>query len=232
MVSGLIAFILSIILTIAIMVGCYFIIIKVFPRDKQNLIYEEYLKTRRSDEKRDFVVKSFKEIPVAANGQVAFIMGAEAVPYVDLELPVNKNYAIIAFDEQRILYDVLIPDSSKNYKIISNWNEDLPSLDIVMASFVFLGHYSKGFNLSEKLWHYIDSKIKPGGYFIGNFFDPDFNMFDEKFRDNKMSFLTKDQVLFLFKDYDILNFEEVKKPIEIDKKEYIEHYYEVFAKKK
>ena len=90
MVSGSIAFTLSMILTIAIMIGCYYIIIKIFPNNEQTIIYEKYLRTRL-DEKRDFVVKSFKEIPVAANGQVAFIMGAEAVPYLDLELPVNKN---------------------------------------------------------------------------------------------------------------------------------------------
>jgi tellurite methyltransferase len=232
MVSGSIAFTLSMILTIAIMVGCYFIIIKIFPDDEQRKIYKKYLMTGLSDEKRDFVVKSFKEIPFASKGQVALIIGAEAVPDSDIKLPANKNYNIIAFDEQRILHDVFIPDSSNNYKIIDNWKEDLPDLDIVMASFVFALHYSKGFNFSEKLWHYINSKIKPGGYFIGNFFDPDCKIFDEEFRDKYMSFLTKEQVLFLFKDYDILNFEEVNKPIEIDKKEYIEHYYEVFAKKK
>lgn len=228
MFCGTIVYFLALILLIAIFFGVCWGIGSFFPY-KAN--YESYLDTKFKDHERNFVSRSFQKIPIASKGQVVLIMGAEWAPYSDRKLPVAKNYDIIAFDDQRFSSDVIVPESENSTRIIYNWSADLPDLDIVMASFVFESYYSKGLNLFEKLWHYIDSKIKPGGYFIGNFFDPDCKIFDEEFSKG-MSFLTKDEVLFLFRNYDIINFEEVKKPLKINKKEIVEHYYEVFARKK
>jgi hypothetical protein len=196
---------------------------------KKKVSHTQYVTQMLHDDKRDFVSRSFQKIPIALKGQVVFIIGDESTRESDIALAINKNYDIIAYNEWNDIFQGPEPKNVK--RIISSWNADLPDLDIVMASFVFESYYSKGFNLFEKLWHYIDSKIKPGGYFIGNFFDPDSNIWDEKSRD-KMSFLTKDEVLFLFRNYDILNFEEVKKQLKIKEQEIVAHYYEVFARKK
>jgi len=162
-----------------------------------------YLEDKFHNPKRDFLIQVFDQIPQSFPGQVALILGAD-VAEGDILLPLEKDYTLIAFDGQMIYYDLMIPNYEK-YKnkinIIKKLNfETLPTLDLVMASFVL------PFFPSEELkpmWSSLDEKIKPGGYFVGNFFDPRFEIFNGKDRKN-MSFHTKDEVLDLFKNYEIL----------------------------
>lgn len=60
----------------------------------------------------------------------------------------------------------------------------------------------------EKLWKKIISSIDTEGYFVGNFF----GLNDEwKKTKETMTFLSKEQVIDLFKEFEIIKFKEVEK---------------------
>ncbi len=187
-----------------------------------------YLENKFKHPNRNFIMQAFAEIPKATPEQVALIMAAD-IAEGDIILPLERGYNLIAFDTQMIYYDFNIPSNLQNRdKITIVTNLDfavLPNLDLVMASYI-LPFYSQGD--FQKVWHDIDTKIKPGGYFVGNFFDPSSNIFNGKQIEN-MSFHTKEQVFALFKNYEILKFAEVSKNLENHNG--IEHYYEVLARK-
>ena len=63
-------------------------------------------------------------------------------------------------------------------------------------------------NNFKKLWNKISDSILIDGYFVGNFL----GINDEwKNTKEKMTFLTKEQVMELFKDFNIIEFKEVEK---------------------
>ncbi len=177
---------------------------------------------------RDFVVNSFKMIPVQSQKSppVALVLKAEVL-VEDLRLPLEKGYKVIAYDSQSVPFEIM-KDSygkfEKNLTVVNPSDQDefdktLTSLNLVMSSFD-LPFFEP--SMFKEEWSTLDQKIQKGGYFIGNFFDPSFSVFDEKIK-AQMTFHTKQEVLKLFKNYKILKFEEVNKGHE--------HFYEVFAQK-
>ena len=60
----------------------------------------------------------------------------------------------------------------------------------------------------KELWNKIDDSILKDGYFVGNFFGD-----NDEWKSTKegMTFLTKEQVIELFKDFEIIEFKEVEK---------------------
>ena len=60
----------------------------------------------------------------------------------------------------------------------------------------------------QSLWTRIEKSIKINGFFVGNFF----GVKDEWYktpRKDKMTFLTRDQVFDLFKNFEIIDFSEI-----------------------
>lgn len=175
---------------------------------------------------RIFIIEVFKEIPNVTADKKALVLAAD-VAGNDTVLPLKKGYSLIAVDSGQIYYDLIIPEKEKHkekIKIVSEINFDnISNLDLVMASFVLPFYSSKNFT---DLWRDIDNNLNIGGYFIGNFFDPAFNTFENH---EKMTFHTKQQVVDLFHNYEILKIEEVK--TKSLKRNCVEYYYEVFAKK-
>lgn len=176
---------------------------------------------------RDFILQAFKEIPQAKAGQIALAWDAN-INQADTELPLEKGYELIAIDGDWTGFELMIPnhdvyrDKVKIFRLDDlHWDMLPKKVDLVMASFVLLFNSPDAF---EKITH----RLKPGGYFIGNFMDPDNTVFLGKDRDGK-SFHTKEQVLALLKGFKILKFKEVQAPCVIP--EGMEHYYEVFAQK-
>lgn len=60
----------------------------------------------------------------------------------------------------------------------------------------------------KELWNKIDDSILKDGYFVGNFFGD-----NDEWKSTKewMTFLTKEQVIELFKGFEIIEFKEVEK---------------------
>jgi hypothetical protein len=179
---------------------------------------------------RDFILQAFKEIPQAKAGQIALAWDAN-INQADTELPLQKGYDLIAIDGYWTGFELMIPhydryrDKVKIFRLDDLYWDMLPkNVDLVMASFVLLFDTPDGF---KEITH----RLKPGGYFIGNFMDPDNTFFLGKDRDGKI-FHTKEQVLSLLKGFKILKFKEVKYPDDASDHCYTgDHYYEVFAQK-
>ncbi|MCX7337669.1 MAG: hypothetical protein NTX76_00055 [Alphaproteobacteria bacterium] len=184
-----------------------------------------YLNDKFWNQNHDFVTQAFEQIPTARPGQTTLMLAAD-VSEQDAILPIEKGYTLIAH-ECMMNSCTFMPPKDSSVKIIHGFDsESLPDLDVVMARFIFPLYTPEKF---EKIWQIIDRKIKPGGYFIGNFFDPQFEIFKDKER-KTMSFLGKDEILLLFKNYEIVKMEVVKKISPAQNG--LEYYYEIFAKKK
>ena len=211
-----------ILLTIPIIIfGCVMV-------DKHTNPFIVYWEDKFHNPKRDFIIQAFEKIPTAIPGQTALMLAAD-ISEKDAILPLQKGYDLIANDTRLIYYDLMIPNYEyykDKIKIIYDLNfNNMPSLDLVMASFILPFCSSEKFKTT---WYSIDQKIKINGYFIGNFFDPDFEIFKGNNR-NGMTFHTKQEVLDFFNNYEILKFKEVKQAS--IKQNGFEYYYEIFARK-
>ena len=85
-------------------------------------------------------------------------------------------------------------------------------------------------NNFKELWNKINDSILKDGYFVGNFFG---NNDEWKSIKEEMTFLTREQVIELFKDFEIIEFKEVEKDgtTGLGKMKHW-HIFNVIAKKK
>ncbi len=198
-------------------------------REKETNSVIVYLENKFHNPDRSFMELVFREIPKSPPDGKAFILGA-AINQKDVILPLENGYDMIALDSQIIYYEFMTPkrDLYKNkVTMIDRLDFDkIPQLDLVMARFI-IPFYSR--HRFSHRWKKMQEKIKPGGYFIGNFFHPDFGVFSSEEKAD-MTFHTKEQVRALFAEYDIFRLQEVKRAL--FHQEGIEHYYEVVARKK
>lgn len=193
--------------------------------------WEPYFRTMlKEGAAKEYIVQAFKIIPNPKSGEVALDLGA-GIGHETLLL-LEKGYNVIALDKQKIAFDLMLQRSEiRKYKdhlktIISSF-EDLdfnllPDLDIVIASASIPFINPKNF---DKFWTHLVAKIKSGGYFIGNIYDPGIvGTFNEE--RSAMTFHTKQQAINLFEKFTILSFKEDKEATD----EYGK--YEIIAQKK
>lgn len=214
------------ILILLIVISVLFII---FKPDRWKKYYQEKL----SQPPRQFVIDALAQIPKTQEQQIALDLGS-GIGHETLLL-LKNGFRVIAIDSQESAFKIMLerPDF-KNYKpylttIIKSFEKldfaAIPPLDAIIASFSlpFVRPEHFDFVFSKAI-----DKLKPGGYFIGNFFDPGFDVFKQSDRKN-MTFHTKDQVVDLFKNFKIISFKEIKTPAKEAGK--TDHTYEVFARK-
>ena len=119
-------------------------------------------------------------------------------------------------------------ENKENLKfIISNFEDiKLHKADLVYSCFSL--HFCKP-DKFDKLMEEITKNIILGGYFVGNFLGKE----DEWSNRKTMTFLSKEQVLKYFKNFDIIYFAEKKyiKDSVTEKNKYW-HVFEIYAKKK
>lgn len=214
--------------TVCAVVGVPVYFFQAAMKEKQTNPIVIYLENKFHSSDRDVVTQFFTHIPKAPPDGKALVLGA-LINEKDLIFPLQKNYHVIAVDDRVIFYDLMIPDYKK-YKnkvtIIDEPNlDELPEFDLVMARFILPFYSQTSF---QTLWRGIDEKLKPNGYFIGNFFDPDLSVFSRATKAN-MALHTKKQVRDLFDGYAIINLQEIKRAV--GNQEGVEHYYDVLARK-
>ncbi|RUR15416.1 class I SAM-dependent methyltransferase, partial [Legionella sp. km535] len=183
---------------------------------------------------REFIVNSLKSIPNPSSNATAIDFGA-GVGHETLLL-LQKGYKVLAIDNQKSALNILLnrKDIKPYQNHIQTYESSFEKLnlknnsksDIVIASFALAFCKPKQF---KQFWQQVTENIKPGGYFIGNTFDPGFTAFDKKDHDN-MTFHTKNETIKLFDDFEILTLNEIKKEATISGK--FDHYYEIVARKK
>jgi hypothetical protein len=211
------------IITIAI-----YLLISIYHHKKTDP-YILYLEDKFHNPQRAFILESFDKIKTLSKTKYSLILAAD-ISEGDIILPLEKGYNVIAFDWQRIYYDLMVPYGypyKDKVTTHTDWNfKTLPKIDLLMASFIF-----PFYNKSEfyKTWLELDAKIVKDGYFIGNFFGPENTIFAKTSDLSNTNFLTESEIKMLFKNYNIIFFKEIKKHSTIQ--DGVDHYYDVFAQK-
>ena len=174
-------------------------------RKKTNKNIEKYY-DNTENEMPNYTVKKFIELNVEPGNAVELGCGAGR----DTVYLIRNGWNVLAIDredvETRIVSKLLV-EELEQFEFFKQRFEDieLENSNLVVANFS-LPFCNK--NDFKKLWAKINHSILKDGYFVGNFLgDKD----EWKIAKEKMTFLTKDQVMELFRDFEIVEFKEVEK---------------------
>lgn len=154
----------------------------------------------------NYTVRKFIELNVKSGNAVELGCGAGR----DTVYLIRKGWNVLSIDredvESRITKN-LTKVELKRFRFSKQKfeNIELEKNNLVVANFS-LPFCNK--NDFKELWNKINDSILKDGYFVGNFFgDKD----EWKSTKEEMTFLTKEQVIELFKDFEIIEFKEVEK---------------------
>ena len=174
-------------------------------RKKTNKNIEKYY-DNTENEMPNYTVKKFIELNVEPGNAVELGCGAGR----DTVYLIRNGWNVLAIDrkdvETRIVSKLLV-EELEQFEFFKQRFEDieLENSNLVVANFS-LPFCNK--NDFKKLWAKINHSILKEGYFVGNFLgDKD----EWKIAKEKMTFLTKDQVMELFRNFEIVEFKEVEK---------------------
>lgn len=193
--------------------------------EKWNEYYEKTLSNTPSK-----ILKKFFDLNLenTMQSKVAIDLGCGAGN--DTIYLLNNNYIVTAVDKEKSVIDLIknrISDTSKLDFIITPFeNLKLPKTDLIVSNLSTFFCKPEYFN---SFCNEITSNITKGGYFVGNFLGKD----DEWNYISTRTFVDKEQLDTIFKDFDILLFEENKfnKPTAEGKMKFW-HIYQIIARKK
>ena len=158
------------------------------------------------DAKPNYTVKKFIELNVEAGNAVELGCGAGR----DTVCLIKNGWNVLAIDREDVESRIkakLSKEQLKQFKFLKQEfeNIELKKNNLVVANFSIPFCNKNNF---EKLWNEINNSILKDGYFVGNFFGVN----DEwKSIKEDMTFLTKGQVIELFKNFEIIELEEIEK---------------------
>lgn len=189
-----------------------------------------YYEKKLHDQPRAYVVNALASIPNIQNTTALDVgcgIGHETL------LLLEKGYKVTALDGEQIAIDSMLKRPEiKKYKtmlttMVSQFQklafEKLPQFDVIVASFSLPFCPPQHF---EYVLNQLLHKLKPKGYFIGTFFDPSFNVFQNKDR-QRMTFHTREQVKSLFENLTIIQLDQEISVATCGKK--TEHIYHITA---
>ena len=169
-----------------------------------NNIEKYYSNTKNA--KPNYTVKRFIELKIKPGNAIEIGCGAGR----DTVYLIKNGWKVLAIDNEdveSIITNKLSKEELKQFKFVKQKFEDveLENNNLVVANFS-LPFCNK--NNFKKLWNKIDDSILKDGYFVGNFFG---NKDEWKNTKEEMTFLTKGQVIELFKNFEIIEFKEEEK---------------------
>ena len=176
----------------------------------------------------NYTVKKFIKLNVEPGNAVELGCGVGR----DTVCLIKNGWNVLAIDRENVesrIVAKLSEEELKQFKFLKQKFEyiELEKNNLVVANFS-LPFCNK--NNFKELWNKINNSILKDGYFVGNFF----GINDEwKSTKEEMTFLTKEQVIELFKDFEIIEFKEVEKDgtTGLGKMKHW-HIFNVIAKKK
>lgn len=196
-------------------------------RKKTNKNIEKYY-DNTENEMPNYTVKKFIELNVEPGNAVELGCGAGR----DTVYLIRNGWNVLAIDREDVeirIVSKLLVEELEQFEFFKQRFEaiKLENSNLVVANFS-LPFCNK--NNFKELWDKINHSILKDGYFVGNFLgDKD----EWKNAKEKMTFLTKDQVMELFRNFEIVEFKEVEKDglTELGKMKHW-HIFNVIAKKK
>ena len=153
-----------------------------------------------------YTVKKFIELNIEPGNAIELGCGAGR----DTVYLIKNGWNVLAIDKENVekrICEKLDKDEFKKFRFIRQEFEklELESNNLIVANFS-LPFCNK--NNFRELWNKINKSIIEGGYFVGNFFGINDEWQKTK---EKMTFLTKEQVIELFEDFEIIKFKEIEK---------------------
>ena len=181
-----------------------------------------------TDAMPNYTVKKFIKLNVEPGNAVELGCGAGR----DTVCLIKNGWNVLAIDRENVESRIaakLSEEELKQFKFLKQKFEyiELEKNNLVVANFS-LPFCNK--NNFKELWNNINNSILKDGYFVGNFF-----VINDEWKSTKeeMTFLTKEQEIELFKDFEIIEFKEVEKDgtTGLGKMKHW-HIFNVIAKKK
>ena len=154
----------------------------------------------------NYITQKFIKLKIKPTNAIELGCGAGR----DTEYLIKNGWNVLAIDKEdvkSIITSRLSKEEQKNFKFSKQEFENiqLEKTNLIVANFSLPFCNQKQF---EKLWNKINESILKNGYFVGNFFG---NNDEWKKQEEEMTFLTKEQVIELFKNFEIIDFKEVEK---------------------
>lgn len=151
----------------------------------------------------------------------------------------KMGFSVTAIDKESQAFKWLYRQvqGQPHYGYLKTIQSDFTKIDwrAITDTDFFLASFALPFCPPEefpRVWREIDASIKPGGLFVGQFFDPNYKGFKESDR-RHMTFLTQAEVLKLLEDYQIQYINRKRERGLSGGGASIEaEYYEVIARKK
>ena len=167
---------------------------------------ERYYDNIESDKPRNNIEYFINEIKCNPGKAIELGCGAGN----DTVYLIKNNWNVLAIDredvEKRILNRLSQREKKKfRFQIQSFESLELEKSDLIIANYCLPFCNKDRF---EDLWNKIKESILCNGYFVGNFFG--INDSWNKTKPEKV-FLSKEQVIELFKDFEIIRFKEIEK---------------------
>ncbi len=122
---------------------------------------------------------------------------------------IKNKWNVLAIDREDVekrISDRLSKEELKKFKFQI---QDFENLQLEESNLI-VSNYSLPFCNKERfkeMWNKIKTSILPNGYFVGNFFGQNDDWYSTR---PKMTFLTKEQVVDLFKEFEIIRFKEIE----------------------
>ena len=145
---------------------------------------------------------------------------------------IKNNWNVLAIDKEGVEERIAKRLNNEELKKFRFKRQDFESMEIEKSNLI-IANYCLPFcnkNKFEELWNKIKLSILDKGYFVGNFFGLNDSWNGVK---TDMLFLSKEQVMLLFKDFEIVLFKEIEKEAltGLGKMKHW-HIFDIIAKKK
>ncbi len=158
------------------------------------------------DAKPSYTVRKFIKLNIEPGNAVELGCGAGR----DTVYLIRNGWNVLAIDRENVgtrIQEKLSKNEINKFKFLKQNFEDtqLEKNKLLVANFS-LPFCNK--NKFKELWNKIKDSILENGYFVGNFF----GIKDEwKNTKEEMTFLTKEQVIELFDDFEMIELKEIEK---------------------
>lgn len=145
---------------------------------------------------------------------------------------IKNNWKVLAIDRENVEERIAKRLNDKELEKFTFQQQNFESLELEKSNLI-VANYCLPFcnkNKFEELWNKIESSITNEGYFVGNFFGTNDGWNGIK---KKMIFLSKEQIMELFNEFEIILFKEIEKDAltGLGKMKHW-HIFDVIAKKK
>ena len=123
---------------------------------------------------------------------------------------IKNNWNVLAIDKEGVEERIAKRLNNEELKKFRFQRQDFESMEIEKSNLI-IANYCLPFcnkNKFEELWNKIKLSILDKGYFVGNFLGLNDSWNGVK---TDMLFLSKEQVMLLFKDFEIVLFKEIEK---------------------